>query len=384
VKRMFLAVLALTLLSSVSVVGSEPIKIGVTLGLTGKYSEMANMQLKGYRLWEEQLNSRGGMLGRQVEVVVRDDQSEGNRAASLYENMIVKEKVDLVFSPYSSGVTNAILPVTSKHGYPVLAGGASSDRLWQQGYGNIFGVYTPASRYVVGFLEMLVINNLGELAIVSADDAFSLSISEGTRKWADRYGLKVVLFERFNKGTSDFEQISKQVRQSGARVLIVCGHYDEAVKIRESILHTNGPPLAFYASVGPVFDGYHDQLGDKANLVFSSSQWEPNPDLAFPGSRKFIEDFQKVYGLMPSYHAATAFASGTIMEMALNNTGAIDRKKIMEALSSMDVMTLIGRFGVDRTGMQVRQFPVIIQWQNGKKEIIWPEELKTSDPVFDE
>ncbi len=141
-------------------------------------------------------------------------------------------------------------------------------------------------------------------------------------------------------------------------------------------------PTAFYATVGPVLQKYQDQLEQKAEGTFSSSQWEPNPDLAFPGSREFMENFNKTYNLVPSYHAATAFAAGTILEQAVRKAGSIDRKRLNEILSTLDTMSVIGRYGVDKTGMQIRQFPVIIQWQKGRKEIIWPTELKTADPLF--
>ncbi|UCG38513.1 MAG: amino acid ABC transporter substrate-binding protein [bacterium] len=359
-----------------------PVRIGLTLSLTGSYSEMGDMQSKGYRLWVDQVNSRGGILGRPVEIVLRDDGSDGARAATLYEELILKERVDLIFGPYSSGITNAILPVAARHGYPLLVGGASADRLWQQGYQNVFGVYIPASRYAVGFLEMLVMSGLGDVAVLSADDPFSQSIAEGSVKWAHRYGLNIVFNESFPKGQEDFQDVLTRARQAGARVIFVCGHFQESVLLRGALAGMQWEPAAFYASVGPVLDQYREQMGDKAERTFSSSQWEPHPDLAFPGSRAFLDSFVATYGESPSYHAATAFAAGTILEDAVGKTGVMDRQRIKEVLGTLDTMSIIGRYGVDRTGMQIRQFPVIIQWQKGRKEIVWPSELRTAAPVF--
>ena len=118
----------------------EPlIKIGVSLGLTGKYSEMSNMQMKGFRLWEKEVNGRGGILGRKIKLIIYDDKSDPLTAKSLYEHLILNDKVDLVLGPYSSEITEAVLPVTEKYGYPMIASGASADRLWQRGYKYIFG-----------------------------------------------------------------------------------------------------------------------------------------------------------------------------------------------------------------------------------------------------
>ncbi len=381
-KFSFLILVTIILFPKISY-SSEPIKIGVTLGLTGKYAELGKMQERGYRLWESEVNSQRKLLGREVKVIIKDDRSDPATAAELYERMFVEKKVDLIFGPYSSGITNAILPVTSEFGYPVLANGASSDKIWQQGYDHVFGLYIPAGKYTVGFLEMLRISRMTDIAIVSADDPFSITMAEGTRKWAERFGLKVVYFKQFKKGTSDLEEIAEEVKRSGAAALIVCGHFNESVDMRRSLSNIGWQPGAYYASVGPVLQKYYDDLGRLAENSFSSSQWEYHPKLSFPGSREFFETFVRIYGIKPSYHAASAFAGGTVLEAAVNKVGSLDREKIREMLSTMDVMSILGRYGVDRTGMQIRQFPVIVQWQKGKKEIVWPKEFRTADPVFE-
>ena len=361
----------------------EPlIRIGVSLGLTGKYSEMSDMQMKGFRLWEKEVNSRGGILGKKVEFIIHDDKSDPQTAKFLYEDLILSNKVDIVFGPYSSEITEAILPITEKYGYPVLASGASADRLWQKGYKYIFGVYTPASKYTVGLLELLVMNGINDIAIAHADDVVSLNIAEGAKKWAERFGLKIVLFEGFKKGTKNLDDIARKVRSSGAQVLIVCGHFDEAVNMRLSLKRIKWYPKAYFASVGPTMQAFYDKLKTSADYVFSASMWEHHSGLKVPGCSEFYEAFMKTYREEPSYHAATAYAGGQILESAIKKAGSIDREKIRVILLSMDAINIIGRYGVDRTGMQIKHFNIIIQWQNGKKEIVWPEELKTANPIF--
>lgn len=380
-KQLFVALILLFCLALPSR-AEEPVKIGLTLGLTGKYSEMSDMQMKGFRLWERDVNSSGGILGRKVTLVIYDDKSDPQTAKSLYEHLIVKEKVDLLFGPYSSEITEAIPPVTEKYGYPVLASGASADRLWQKGYKYIFGVFTPASRYSVGFLELLVVNNLNDIAIVYADDSFSKDIAEGTKKWAERLGLKVVLFEGFKKGTENLDGFARRARESRAQVLIVCGHFDEAVNMRLSLKRIGWYPRAYYASVGPTMQAFYDELKTGADYVFSSSMWEHHGGLMAPGCHEFYDAYTKLYKEAPSYHAAEAYAGGQILEAAIKKAGSLDRDKIRDILSAMDTMAITGRYGVDRTGMQVKHFNLIIQWQNGKKEVVWPEETRTARPIF--
>ncbi len=361
---------------------AEPIKFGLTLGLTGKYSEMSQMQVKGLRLWERDVNSRGGILGREVKVIIYDDRSDPETAKTLYGHLILKDRVDLVFGPYSSEITEAVLPVTEKYGYPLLVSGASADRLWQKGYRYVFGIYTPASRYSVGFLEMLVVNGLDGVAIVYADDSFSRDIAAGTKKWAERFGLRVVLFEGFRKGTKDLDWIAKRSKELKADALIVCGHFEAAVIMRLSLKRVGWHPKAYYASVGPAMQAFYDELRADAEHVFSSSMWKHHGGLLPPGCNEFYSSFVKAYKGVPSYHAAAAYAAGQLLEAAIKKVGEIDRDRIRDILSGMDTMTIFGRYNVDRTGLQMKHQNLIIQWQNGKKEIVWPEKSRTARPVF--
>lgn len=363
-------------------IASEPIKIGLSLGLTGKYSEMSDMQMKGFKLWEKDVNDRGGILGRKVQVIVNDDKSNPQNAKELYERMVLEDKVDLVFGPYSSEITEEVLPVTEKYGYPLLTSGATANRLWQKGYRYVFGVFLPASKIAEGFLEMLVMNGLDNIAIVHADDSFSKDVADGTKRWAERFGLKVVLYEGFKKGTENLDEIAKKAKEFKAQVIIVCGHFDEAVNMRVSLKRIKWYPKAYFASVAPSMPAFYERLKSDAEYTFSHSHWEHYGGLLAPGCKEFFETFKKTYKKEPAHHAAQAYAAGQILEEAIKRAGSLDREKIREMLYSMDTMSIIGRYGVDRTGMQIKHFSLVIQWQKGKKEVVWPEEIRTGKPIF--
>ena len=380
-RTLFIMFVATVLLPG-TVSGDERIRIGVSLGLTGRYSAMAAMQEKGFRLWESDVNDRGGILGREVELVIYNDNSDPQTAVGHYRKLILKDKVDLLFGPYSSGITVAVLPLTEKHGFPVIITGASSDTLWQQGYRGAFGVFTSASKYVVGFLEMIAMEDYTKLAIVGASDPFSRSTAQGVKKWGERLGLEIVLYEEFEKGSKDLDELASSAKFSGAQVLLVAGHLEESVQMKKSLKRIDWSPDIYYASIGPALDRYGELLGEDAEKVFSSSQWEPECAVCPPEFRDFKNRFEATYNETPSYHAAAAFAGGQIYENALARIGGIDREKIINILYTLDINTAFGRFGVDKRGMQLRHFPLIIQWQNGNKEIVWPRDLRTAKPVF--
>ncbi len=361
---------------------AEPLRIGLSLGLSGKYAEMSLMQRRGYTLWRRHVNESGGLLGRPVQLIVKDDRSRPEQAARIYRKLITEDRIDLLFAPYSSAVTASAAEVAEAHEYPLLADGASADSLWTGDRRYLFGVYTTARDYAMGFLEMLLRRGVTRIAIVGADDNFSRSIAQGTRTWAERFGFRLAAFHTFAKGTADLVPVARAAGESGAEALVVCGHFDEAVGMRRALAAAGWRPRAYFASVGPVLPSYGDQLGDLAEGTFSSAQWEVLSADKFPGGAKFLAQFREAFGMDPSYHAASAYAAGQILAKAVARAGTLDRPRIRDILSRLDTMTIIGRYGVDRTGLQIRHFPLIIQWRQGVKEVVWPEEFRTSEPSF--
>jgi branched-chain amino acid transport system substrate-binding protein len=161
---------------------------------------------------------------------------------------------------------------------------------------------------------------------------------------------------------------------------MVCGHMDESVNMVKALKRIDWRPDALYASVGPALQGFFDRSGPDSEHVFATSLWEPRAN--YPGARQFNQAYIDAYHEAPGYHAGLAYAAGQVLEKAVNEVGSIDRKKVRNALFSLDTMTIIGRFGVDKTGKQVRQHTFIIQWQNGIKELVWPDQIKTAEPIF--
>lgn len=361
---------------------SKAVTIGISLSLTGKYAEMGNMQQKGIKLWEQNINKKGGLLNRKVKIIIEDDQSSPDRAFDIYKTHIEHNKVDLVIGPYSSSISEAILPIIEKHKQPILLSGASADRLWEKGYQYAFGVYTPASKYTVGFLQMMLKNKFNQVAIVAADDAFSVSLSENTAKWAKRFTLNVPYSKTFKKGQKNLDHIVKELKVISPDVVIVCGHMNESVNMVRAMKKAAWYPKAYYASVGPAMNKYKTILNNDANLSFSSSQWEIEGSSRYPFGQEFVKLFEDNYKEKPSYHAATAYSAGMILEIAVKETQSLDTEMLRETYLKLDTLTLIGRFGVNKQGKQRRHFPLIVQWQDGKKEVVWPEEIKTADPIF--
>lgn len=360
----------------------NPLLIGATVSLEGKYSKTSAMIQNGYKLWVEQTNKQGGLLGRPVKIILYNDKSQKNLVAPLYEKMIVEDRVDLILSPYGTPLTIIASEVTEKYRYVMLVSAAAGEQIWERGYKYVFGVYALADRYFIGFQDLLARNNFESIGLIYENSSFNISIANGVRKWAERFDLNVSYDISFDDAMNQFPTILEQVKTKNVGGLIFSGYPPEGYQFIHLMKKADYRPKALAFTIIPVYPDFYKKTGSFAEGVFGPSQWEPDERIPFPGTKQFISDFTAFTGEMPSYHAASAYSACQILEKAITQAQAIDHKKIRDYISSFDTVTIMGRFKVDHTGRQVGHNPILIQWQNGKKEIVYPSNMQTSPPQF--
>jgi branched-chain amino acid transport system substrate-binding protein len=361
---------------------TSPLKIGISLSLNGSVASSGTLQKKGYEMWAEDVNSKDGILGRKVELDIKDDKSSKDEVSKCYEDLINTDKCDLVFLPYSSDLTLAAAAVVEKYGYPSLAGGGSADSIWENGYKNIFGVYAPASNYSATFLELISKKGFKNIALFSSDDSFAKSVFNGTKKWAERYGINISVTDQFKKDLADLKSQAQKAKDANVDAVIMGGNYNESANFRKALKTINWYPKAYFATVGPSMDKFKTELKEDSENVFTSVQWEATSTLSLPGSKEFLDKYQKKYNDLPSYNAATAYASGVILQKAIEKCSSFDRNSIRQALHELDTITLIGRYGVDESGKQQKHNPFVVQWIGGTRKVVWPEDWKEIDALF--
>ena len=169
-------------------VAAEAIKVGATASLSGVYAGPAQAQLEGIRMWVHDLNARGALLGRKVELVYYDDESDPDTTRRLYQRLINDDKVDLLIGPYSSDLTLVASDVAEQHDFPMVAAGAAASDIWSRGYRNIFQVDAPAFEYMDLLIKSAKTNaGLTRIALIYPAADFSREVAEGVRaKAADQ------------------------------------------------------------------------------------------------------------------------------------------------------------------------------------------------------
>ncbi len=358
-----------------------PIKIGASLSLTGTYAALGQNQQRGYQLCAKHVNEKGGVLGRKIEFVLYDDQSQPATGVRLYEKLITQDKVDAVMGPYSSAITEAVANVNEKYKMPMVAPMASTTSIFKKGRKFVFMVQSPAEVYLEGLIDVAAKKGLKTMAIVNEDTLFPKATVQGTIELAKKKGLQVVFVEAYPKGNTDFSALMTKIRAANPDVLGGATYFDDAVAITRQMKELNVNPKMYGVTVGGDLPTFYQLLGKNAEYVYGATQWEA--ELPYPGAKTFLQAYTTEWpGTDISYHSAGGYGGCQVLVEAIKRASSLDGEKVREAILKIDMNTVYGGFKVDDDGFQVSHKMVMFQWQEGRKVIVWPDELAVGKARF--
>ncbi len=354
----------------------QPLRIGASISLTGRYDRTGKELMNGYQLWAEQVNARGGVLGRKVEFLVYDDTSDPETAAKLYEKLITEDKVDLIIGPYSSPVTIPASTVTEKYGYPMIASGASATEIWTRGYKNVFETYTGAPFYLDGAIDIASRQGYRTVAIINENSAFTKDTVAGAKRKAQEMNLQVVFEEEYARDVRDLSPVLTKIRALNPDVLLGGTYGEDSTLIVRQLKDLNWVPKVLALTVGPALPDFSQNLGGDAEYIFGATQWEPS--IKAPGVPEFVASYKAKYGYEPGYHAAGGFAAAQLLLQAIESAGSVDNPKIRDVLASLETQTIYGDYKVDQSGAQIAKPSFLIQILGGERKIVWPDSVAES------
>ena len=345
--------------------------MGGTASLTGRYAVPDGRVQNARKLYVDELNARGGLLGHKVEYRIFDDKSDRQTALRLYEKLIMEDEIDLFLGPYGSNLTDAVANVMERYRRPFFGTG-SAPIIFQRGRKYVFQIpQVIASDRQTGALYLAKAMGIKRIAVIGGGELFPRQVTEGALNWAKKLGLEVVLLESYRKGQTEFTALLERIKASGAEAIFSNGYYDDTVAQTRQLRELNINVKMFSATVGPTLPQFLKELGGKAEFVLGSSQWQPQLALGHPGMKAFIENYEKRYDVKPNYHAADGYAVMQIAEAVLKKAGGFDPEKVRDAMSSIELHTVKGPYKPTEQGMSPIE-GVIIQIQNGKRVIVWP------------
>lgn len=397
INRLILITAAALLTFSQTSAADDTLTIGFTVSRTGKLNNDLIAQMRGFELWRDELNAKGGIAagGKQYKVnfVSYDDELANARVQQLYTRIINQDKAQFLFSPYSSGVVATAAIVSEQYGRIMLTTGAAEEKTYKLGNKNLFQVYSSADLYLAGAVQAVKeLNSKADVALVYKDDPFSKAVLQSARKQVTEAGLKTALDEAYSPETTDFGPIINKIVSAKADVLLGGGHYPDGATLARQLYDHKAGLKWVTLLVAPDSPNFAT-LGDAAVGVSVPSQWEPQasfkPDFG-PTAAEFTQRFQAKYAIEPGYHAAGGYAAGLLLQHAIEQAGTLDQATVADVLNKMDVTTMFGRTKFSTNpkehGLQIGHEMVLAQWQkkDGKlvKEVIWPKAAKTADILY--
>jgi len=384
---------------------AEPIKIGLGMALTGQLAANGKAALVGMKIWEEEVNAGGGLLGRPVKLVYYDDQSNPANVPGIYAKLLDIDKADLIVSGYATNMVAPALLVAIQRGKMFLGlfGTAVNAEFHYPRYFSMNANGPDAKGAVTaGLFEIAAAQNPKPqtVAIIAADAEFGRNAAEGARANAKAAGLTIVYDRTYPPATTDFSPIVHAIAATAPEVLVICTYPTGTVGMLRAINETGvTPKLLGGAMVGLQSTAIKTQLGPLLNGVVNYDSWLPASTLQFPGAAEFLAKYQAraaSEGVDPLGYNLPPFgyADLQVLEQAIRATGSLDDAKLAQYLHGNAVKTIIGdiQFGADGEWTASRMLQAqyrgiasgdISQFKDMDKQVIVaPARYKTGEVIY--
>ena len=378
--------------------GSGPVKIGMSMPQTGSLGAGGQAALLALRMWVEDVNQKGGLLGRKVDFIVYDDQTNPANTPGIYTKLLDVDKVDLLIAPYGTVPTAPIMPLVKQRGL-LLMGNFSFQVNHKVQHDMWFNnsPWNDATSWSEGFFKAGQKAGAKSVAILAADQEFAQNLANGARELAKKAGIKVAYDQNYPPSTTDFSSLIRAIRAAKPEMVFVMSYPNDSVAIVRAVNEIGvGSQVQIFGGgmVGLQFTPNMVNLGSHLNGILNYNSYVPG--MKYPG----IEDFLSRYAKRAAeakvdplgfYLPPFNYAIGQILEQATAATKTLDQKKLAAWLHANEVKTIVGPIRWDKHGEWANprvvqaQFRGVAdnnldQWrQPGKQVVIFPEEHKTGE-----
>ena len=393
------AVLGLT---SGAVAQQPPIKIGMSMAQTGGLAGGGKASLLGIEVWRDDINAKGGLLGRKVELVVYDDKSSASETPAIYSKLLDVDKVDILFAPYATVPTSPLMPLVKQRGM-VLIGNFSFQVNSKVGHDMWFNnaPWGPADSWASSFLDLGVKAGGKTIALLAADQEFAQNLARTAREVAKKLNMQVVFDQAYPPNTVEFSSILRALKAAKPDIVYVASYPPDSAGILRAVNEVGiGDSVKLFGGgmVGLQFGAVMENMGSLLNGVVNYNTWLPEPSMYHEGTKAFFETYTKraveaKVDPLGYYIAPYGYASGQMIEQAIKSVGSLDQKALAKYLRENTHKTIVGpiTFSADgewkETGVVQAQFRGIVdknieQFRTpGKQVILFPAKQKSGDLI---
>ncbi len=369
---------------------AAPIELGASVQLTGQFANTGRYYGDAYQFTVEKVNAAGGVkIGKareKLSLKILDNQSDVSLSVRQYVQLVTQDKVNFLLGPFASDFALADSAISEKYNVPMIQGGGASDQIYSRGYKYIFGTLPPATDYFQSTIEaMTKLNPVPKTAaLLYADDAFDVSVAEGTRKLLAKTPIKIVVDERYSSKASDFNSTLSLIKSQNAEAILVAGHETEILNFIRQAKSLNVNPKLYSFTVGVPSADFRNALGADADYALGMSSWLPSAALKddyFGNAEQFASEYKKRFGYDPDYHAASAAADVEAFVKAIEIANSLDPVKVRDAIARLDFESLYGRIRFNPTG-QINLSQTVVQIQKGKLVAVYGQKGFIEKPLY--
>jgi len=364
----------LSICAPMAAVAAQDVVLGASVQLTGPIANTGRYYRDSYQFAIDKINAAGGVkiAGQSHKLALKlyDNQSDVNLSMRQYTQLVTDDKVNLLLGPFASNFALADSAISEKYKIPMVQGGGASDQIFARNFKYIFGTLAPASNYfgsTIGMLKMLK-PVPQTVALLYADDAFDVSVADGTRPMLKQAGLNIVMDERYSTNATDFNSLLSQIKSKQADVVLVAGHETEILNFVRQAKSLEVAPKMYSFTVGVPSEDFRKALGKDADYAFGMTPWLPSAELKdrwFGDAEQFAKAYKAKFGYDPDYHAASGAADVEALVQAIEDADSLDPQKVRDALAKIKFDSLYGPIAFSAQG-QIELPQMVIQVQGGK------------------
>ncbi|MCJ7595856.1 MAG: amino acid ABC transporter substrate-binding protein [Desulfobacterales bacterium] len=362
----------------------DVITVGFGMNLTGRYAPQAVGHMQANELWEEMVNEKGGIYvpeyGKKIPVklVYYDSKSDPATTVRIYEKLINEDKVDVLFTPQGTGDHFAVAPLAEKYKIPMVGSTAASVKIRDMKTRYFWFTSPLADKFMRALVDLCKDLKVKRVAIIYAQELFPRENLQFLDPYVKEAGLEVVVHKDYPVGERDLTPVLAEIKAKDPdAVLALCyvpGSFTMTTQAQEVGLN----PKLFYQLIGPATVVYGPKFGAAAEGIAFMGHWSPK--MKWPGAKEVYDRFEAKFKAKPDYlNSALAFIAAQVMQQAIEKVG-LDREKLRNYIANNEFQTINGP--IRYSGVESSLPGMVLQYQKGDKEIIWPREYATAKPLY--
>ena len=364
---------------------AQEVKFSIPLPLTGTNAKFGEIEKRSYEIAMEEINAKGGIKGKKIVLEFEDSQGKPEVSRSIAEKLIDVKKQPVIFGEYSSSCSKAIAAVAEERKTPYLVVTGATDDITQQKYKYVFRLNPTNAYYASGLMSFLKeVVKPTSIAILYESSDFGTSGAEDMVKQAERFPMKVLVKEQYEKGAVDFKPILSKVKAEKPDVIYMVSYVMDAALLMRQIKELRIDAKLFAGgAAGFAIPEFIQSAKEAAEYVVTATLW--SPQVVYPGAKEFAEKYKKLYKDYPSYHGAEAYSALYIIKDVLTRAKSLTRDDIRAAMKATSMMTAFGPIKFeDKEGYTNQNFmdTLVLQVIHGQFETIWPQKYATQKYVY--